>query len=122
MAHHEPAHATGHGHDTPVAPGVYQEHAHPTESVYVRIGIILAVITAIEVAIYYIEWVRDNNLLVPALILFSAIKFVMVVGYFMHLKFDDRRFTWIFAFGLAVALATFLATAALFAYHSWDVV
>ena len=122
MAHHEPAHAPahGHGHETPVAPGVYQEHAHPTESVYIRIGTILAVITAIEVFIYYVEAIED--VLVPLLIVLSTAKFLAVVGYFMHLKFDDRRFAWIFGFGLSVALATFLGTAAMFVYNGFDLV
>ena len=124
MAHHEPAHAPGHGaehgHDGRVARGVYEEHAHPAENVYIRVGIILAIITAIEVAIYYIEAIED--VLVPVLIVLSAAKFVAVVGYFMHLKFDDRRFTWIFGFGLAVAVATFVGTAAMFIYNEFDVV
>jgi cytochrome c oxidase subunit 4 len=81
-------------------------HSHPTEMVYIRIAIILSIITAVEVLIYYIESLE--GILVPALILLSAVKFVIVIGYFMHLKFDDRRLAWIFISGLGMALAIFL--------------
>jgi cytochrome c oxidase subunit 4 len=84
-------------------------HSHPTEMVYVKIAIILSIITAVEVAIFYIEAL--DSILVPALIIMSAVKFVVVVGYFMHLKFDDRRLAWIFLSGLAMAFAVFIVVA-----------
>lgn len=85
---------------------VNSHHEHPSERTYIRIAIILALITLIEVVIYYIEAL--DNVLVPMLVLLSAGKFVTVVGYFMHLKFDDRRLTWIFTGGLLVAFAVFI--------------
>ena len=112
--------AHDHTHGTGVARGVYEEHAHPGERTYVAVALVLAVVTAIEVAIYYVEAIED--ILVPALLLLSAGKFAAVVGYFMHLKFDDRRFRWIFIFGLVVAVACYLGTAAMFIYSSWDLV
>jgi cytochrome c oxidase subunit 4 len=81
-------------------------HAHPTEMTYIKIAIILAIITVIEVAIYYIE--SASSILVPALVILSAIKFITVVGYFMHLKFDDRMLAGIFGSALAVSLAVFI--------------
>lgn len=81
-----------------------EEHGHhPSDREYIRIAIILTIITAIEVAIYYIEGIR--SFLVPALILLSIAKFAAVVGYFMHLKFDDKRFLWLFAAGLAISVS-----------------
>jgi cytochrome c oxidase subunit 4 len=67
--------------------------------------LILSVITAIEVAVYYIPALLD--FIFPILIILSIIKFVMVVGWFMHLKFDHVSFTWYFGGGLALALAIF---------------
>ena len=90
---------------------------HPGPRVYVQVAVILAIITAIEVAIYYIDWVHDNGVLVPALLVMSAIKFITVVGYFMHLKFDDRRLTWTFVAGLVVAASVILALYAMFQVH-----
>ena len=110
----------GGGHENPVAPGVHEEHEHPGERTYVIVAIILAAVTAVEVTIYYIEAIED--ILVPALLLLSAGKFAAVVAYFMHLKFDDRRFRWIFIFGLSVAAACYIGTAAMFIYNKWEVV
>jgi cytochrome c oxidase subunit 4 len=90
-------------------------HEHPGEREYIRIAIILAIITGIEVLIYYIE--AFEGILVPALVALSTIKFVMVVGYFMHLKFDDKRLAWIFASGMALALSIYIGTWALQYYH-----
>jgi cytochrome c oxidase subunit 4 len=98
------------------------EHAHPGELTYIKVAVTLAIITAIEVAIWYIDWLHENNLLVPALLVLSAIKFVAVVGFFMHLRFDARLFTYIFASGLAVALSIILALMALFRWHGIDYV
>ena len=90
------------------------EHAHPTEQVYIKVAIILSIITGVEVLIYYIESL--DAILVPALLIMSAFKFMVVVGYFMHLKFDDKRLTWIFVSGLALAAAVFLVV---FATMHW---
>ena len=79
------------------------EHAHPGSKVYITIATILAVITAVEVAVYYIEELRP--FIFPILIVLSAAKFALVVGYFMHLKFDHVSFTWYFGGGLALAVA-----------------
>lgn len=90
-------------------------HEHPSEGTYIRIAIILAAVTLLEVVIYYIEALDD--ILVPALIILSAIKFMTVVGYFMHLKFDDRRLAGIFTSGLIVALAVFLGLYVMQEFH-----
>jgi cytochrome c oxidase subunit 4 len=81
-------------------------HEHPSEFTYIKVAIILAIITIIEVAIYYIDAVRD--FLVPALLILSAFKFIMVVGYFMHLKFDDKKLAWIFGLALIASIAVFI--------------
>ncbi len=115
----------GHG-PGPAMPGtkpgtdhlVSEDYAHPGEGVYVRVAVILAIITVVEVAVYYIERVRA--ILVPVLIILSLAKFAAVVGYFMHLKFDDRRFAWIFLSGLVIAISAVLAVAAMFGYNVYD--
>jgi cytochrome c oxidase subunit 4 len=80
------------------------EH-HPQPRQYVRIGIILAIVTAFEVAIYYIESLRD--VLVPMLLAFAFIKFFLVATWFMHLRFDSKLFRRLFVAGLLLALAVF---------------
>ena len=98
------------------------EHEHPGEQTYIKVAVTLAIITVIEVAIWYIDWMHDNHVLVPALIALSTFKFVAVVGFFMHLRFDARLFTYIFASGLLVALSIVLALMALFRWHGIDYV
>jgi len=78
-------------------------HDHPTPSTYVKIGVILTVITAIEVAIYYIPAMR--GVLVPLLLVFSAVKFLTVVGYYMHLKMDPPIYSRLFFAPLVLAVA-----------------
>jgi cytochrome c oxidase subunit 4 len=110
MAYAQPTPAVDHKHESDG-----EHHEHPTELKYIKIAAILAFITLAEVAIYYID--AFSGVLVPMLIVMSAFKFVMVVGYFMHLKFDDKRLAWIFTGGMLTALAVFIATWALMHYH-----
>jgi len=100
-----------------VEDGTHHEHEHPGELTYIKVAVTLSIITMVEVAIWYINWFHDTGLLVPTLLILSAIKFVAVVGFFMHLKFDDRRFTYMFGAGLAVAASIILALMALFHWH-----
>ena len=112
-------HGGGHG-PGPAMPGtkpgtdhlVSGDHEHPGEPTYVRVAVILAIVTVVEVAIYYISALR--GILVPVLLVLSIAKFVAVVGYFMHLKFDDRLFRWIFVAGLAISMSVVLALLAMF--------
>ena len=82
------------------------ERAHPGPLEYTRIGLILAVITAVEVGVYYIDALDD--VLVPILVVLSGLKFSLVVMWFMHLKFDNRLFSWLLVGGLMLAAALFV--------------
>lgn len=94
-----------------------EEHTHPGELTYVKVAAVLAVITVIEVAIYYIQWFHDSGALVPSLLVLSAIKFATVISYFMHLKFDPKMLSWTFIFGVAFGAALILSFIALFNDH-----
>jgi cytochrome c oxidase subunit 4 len=77
---------------------------------YVRIAVILAAITALEVATYYVDF---GALFLPSLLIMMAVKFYIVVSFFMHLKFDNKLFSWMFYAGLFLAMTVygiFLAT------------
>ncbi len=91
------------------------EHAHPGEKQYIVIALILAVVTAIEVAFSY--WEAVEGILAPALIFMSIVKFFMVVAWFMHLRFDSRLFRRLFVAGIALAL--FCYTAVLTTFGVW---
>ena len=85
----------------------HEHGSHASPSFYWAIGGILCVITAVEVAIFYIPALA--GVLVPLLLTLSAAKFVLVVMFFMHLKFDSKVFTGLFLSGLV--LATFMTVA-----------
>jgi cytochrome c oxidase subunit 4 len=94
--------------------GKHQEHQqHASVGVYWLIGIVLGVITGIEVAIFYIPAI--GAALVPILLVLSAAKFVIVVMFFMHLKFDSKVFTALFLAGLS--LAVFMVSGLIILYY-----
>jgi cytochrome c oxidase subunit IV len=109
-----------HGAATQALEPADHSHAHPSERKYIQIAIILTVITLVEVVIYYIDWMHDTGALVPVLFILSIAKFATVVGYYMHLKFDDRRFLMIFLGGLLIALAVIGALYVLETTHRID--
>ncbi len=90
------------------APG----HAEPTPRTYWLIALFLGVITAIEVAVAYVDAL--DPVIAPILLTLSAIKFGAVVGWFMHLKFDRKLFRGFFLFGLIGAPLLFLVVLATF--------
>jgi heme/copper-type cytochrome/quinol oxidase subunit 4 len=96
------AHSVSHGHG--------EDHSHPTPGLYLRIAIILFVLTALEVLSY--ELARRPNavlhtvvepVVVPILLVLSAIKFAMVAMFYMHLKQDSKLFTHLFVWPLLIA-------------------
>ncbi|MGZ8604021.1 MAG: cytochrome C oxidase subunit IV family protein, partial [Actinomycetota bacterium] len=89
---------------------------HPSTREYVRIAIILAAVTAAEVAIYYIDALED--VLIPMLYVFAVIKFTLVVLWFMHLRFDSRTYARFFLMGLAGAVTLFLIVLLIFGTFS----
>ena len=92
-------------------PDTTEEH-HPGPGRYIAIGVILGVITLAEVGAFYLNvtaW-----LLAMVLLLMSASKFVLVVGYFMHLRFDDRRFLALFTVPFIIALSVMVALLGIF--------
>jgi cytochrome c oxidase subunit 4 len=87
---------------------------HPGTKEYVRIAIVLGVITAAEVSIYYIDWIHEHGLLIPLLFAFALVKFSLVVLWFMHLRFDSRTYARFFVMGLAGAVTLFLVVLMIF--------
>ena len=90
----------------------HRESAHPGPWQYVKVATVLTVITAIEIAVFYIPALAP--VLTPVLLLLSAAKFALVAMFYMHLKFDSRLYTGFFCAGLLVAGSIMLALLALF--------
>jgi cytochrome c oxidase subunit 4 len=79
---------------------------------YLVVAAVLAVITAVEVSVFYLTVLA--RYLAPILIVLSAAKFALVVMFFMHLKSDHRLFRGLFVGPLAISIAVVLALMALF--------
>jgi cytochrome c oxidase subunit 4 len=99
-------HATATAHAGPTA-------GHATVATYVRIAVVLTVLTAIEVATLYIPGI-PHVLLVTSLLFMSLLKFALVVGFYMHLRYDSPILRALFVGPLLIAIAIILALMALF--------
>ncbi len=83
------------------------EQAHATTGTYLRVAAILVMITIIEVGVFYVP--AFQAVLVPVLLALSAVKFALVVMFYMHLKFDNKFFVFLFGGPLLLALAVVIS-------------
>jgi cytochrome c oxidase subunit 4 len=88
------------------------EHSHPTAGTYLRVAAVLIVLTVIEVGVFYVPAFKP--FLAPVLLILSAIKFAIVVMFYMHLKMDSRFFTLLFGGPLLLASGMILGLLFLF--------
>jgi cytochrome c oxidase subunit IV len=87
-----------------------QEHhvPHPSPAAYVKIAIGLAALTAIEVALFYVNdslelgWINT-----AALLILAFLKFVIVIGWYMHLRYEKRVVGRFFAIGFILAFTLY---------------
>jgi cytochrome c oxidase subunit 4 len=90
--------------------------AHAVEEskfgLYVQIAMLLAVITGLELVTVYLPFVKW--LLIAVLVVLSTVKFLFVIFYFMHLRWDRLFCTILFFIGLVLAGATMWALLKLF--------
>ena len=86
---------------------------HPTAKAYIIIAAILALLTATEVGVFLIEGV-NSAVMVFVLLALSFAKFILVVGYFMHIKFDDNRFGLMFFIPMGMMISIVVALLAVF--------
>jgi len=95
----------------------HDEHAHhgPTDKQFVTIFIILAVLTAIEVAVSYID---IGPAFIPVLLGLMVVKFFTVVLYFMHIRFDHKLFGRLFYIGLFLAVLVYAAALSTFQFFA----
>ena len=94
-----------------------QESHHPTFRQYVLIAVILFAITIVEFLLIYPEAQIVNHLgasKIPLLVALSAVKFAIVIMFYMHLKFDNRLLGGIFLSGLGLGFAVVVAVLVLF--------
>ena len=96
---------------------------HPSLKQYIFIAILLFAITIVEFVIIMdfpgeAEKVISDALGEPSttilLFLLSGIKFAIVILFYMHLKFDNKFFFWVFIAGMVLAVMVGLALIGLF--------
>ena len=92
-------------------------HEHPTWKQYRWVALILTLITVVEVWAYYVPSFVASPAFVPSLLIMSAVKFTIVVMFYMHLKYDHRLFRALFTGPLAIAMVTLVAL--LFLLAQW---
>jgi cytochrome c oxidase subunit 4 len=111
--------------DAHVTTPAHQEQGHPTASVYAKVGLVLFVLTALEVGLYEITYGSHAGpsaeaikpFFVPLLLLMSAAKFALVAMFYMHLKQDHKLFSGVFVFPLIIATVVIVSLIILMAYH-----
>ncbi|HJS72299.1 MAG TPA: cytochrome C oxidase subunit IV family protein [Acidimicrobiia bacterium] len=86
---------------------------HPTPGQYWKIAGFLAAVTALEVAMFYIDRQFGLGVLNAAILLgASALKFVVVVGWFMHVRYEKPMISRFFAAGFVLACSLYLVVLA----------
>ena len=104
---------------SPAAATAHASHGHADQNkfwAYVQIAMLLAVITGIEIVCVYLPFAKW--ILVTTLLVLSAVKFLFVIFYFMHLRWDKPFCTILFFIGLVLASGTMWGLLALFGAES----
>ena len=94
---------------------VQQAHLqkHPN---YLGVFWVLAALTAVEVVVTYLPLPR-----IPILLPLALAKASLVAMYYMHLKFDQPVYRYIFLFGILMGLILIISFIFLFEAHLLDI-
>jgi cytochrome c oxidase subunit 4 len=108
------AHGGAPGADGADAGHAHHDGHHPTAKTYIIVGVVLTMITALEVSAYYIPAWEGSAVYVPSMLFLSAVKFVTVVLVYMHLKYDHPLFRALFSGPFLIAFVTLFGLMFLF--------
>lgn len=86
------------------------EGEHVSDWTYVKVALLLALLTALEVLTYFESVIDFGVILMPMLLVLMAIKFYLIAAYFMHLKYDQSALRGFFAIGLVLAVGVYVVT------------
>jgi cytochrome c oxidase subunit 4 len=92
----------------------HADHGHDVSKfqIYIEIAMLLAVITGIEIVGVYVPFAKW--IIVTMLVVLSVVKFMFVIFFFMHLRWDKPFCTILFFIGLVLAGGTMWALLQLF--------
>jgi hypothetical protein len=91
----------------------HPEHAGASVKLYTWIAIILAIFTAVEVAVLFVDVSAFATAVIAAIYVIMLIKFALVAAFFMHLRYDSKWFSILFVIGMLLAVGTYLALEAM---------
>jgi cytochrome c oxidase subunit IV len=83
---------------------------------YVGVFVVLAVLTLIEIGVTYLPLPR-----IPILVPLALLKAALVAMFYMHLRFDRRIFTTLFAFGILMGVGLLISLTILFGPQLLDI-
>lgn len=90
-----------------------EHHTHLNPAQYWKIAVVLAVLTGFEIAMYYIDRaIGLGGLNALILISLAALKFVIVIGWYMHLAYEKSMLNRFFAAGFMLASGLYLVVLA----------
>jgi cytochrome c oxidase subunit 4 len=92
-----------------------ESYTHHSDWVYIKVAVVLAVLTALEVAASYVDL---GSFFLPILFVLMAVKFVLVVLFFMHLRYDAKIFGRLFWSGFILAVAVYVIALSAFQFFS----
>ena len=87
---------------------------HASVGFYWLVGFFLAVITLLEVWLFNVEGL--GSWYIPILLGLSALKFISVVAFFMHLRFDGKLFSYVFVSAMIIGISIFTLLLILFEF------
>ena len=103
---------------TTAVAGDAHAHEHGADNkfwAYVQIAMLLAVITGVEIVAIGLPF--NRIFLISSLVVLSIVKFLFVIFYFMHLRWDKIFCTILFFIGLVLAGGTMWALLNIFAFE-----
>ena len=90
-----------------------QYSAH-SDLLYVKVAAVLVVLTAIEIYATYADYL--GHFFLPLMLSLMSTKFLLVVLFFMHLRWDSKLFGRLFWAGAFLAIAVYVGALATFQY------
>jgi cytochrome c oxidase subunit 4 len=78
-------------------------HHEESKSPYYAVWVILLVLTAVEVLLAYKQVFAPLHML-EVLMVLSIVKSALIIGWFMHLKFEIARMKWVLMVALIACL------------------
>jgi len=91
-----------------------EDQTHVDWGTYKWVALILFVMTVVEVWVYYIPAFVATPWFVPTILILGAIKFAIVVMFYMHLKYDYKLFRALFVGPLTIAVLILISLLFLF--------